>query len=151
MLATFSSHAKGQCAIVTEGHALRILVVDDEFLIATFLEEVLFDEGCEVVGPVGAVAPALALIEESGATLDGAFLDINLRGELVYPVADAIIARGVPFAFLTGYGPKGVDPRFGTIPVLCKPFDALKIPDMLARFEQQRREKLSPRSHDERH
>lgn len=127
---------------------LHILIIDDEFLIAAFLEELLIDEGCEVLGPVGSVAPALALLEDIGSDIDGAFLDINLRGELVYPVADALYARGVPFAFLTGYGSHGVDPHYKAIPVLCKPFEAGKILTILVSFEQQRRKKPSTENQD---
>jgi len=75
---------------------LAILVVDDEALIAMLLEDMLLDLGCRVVGPASTVMKSMALIEAEGERIDGAFLDINLRGELVYPVADALAARNVP-------------------------------------------------------
>src|SRR4051794_18564375 len=81
----------------------RLLVVEDEYLIAASLARELEGRGAEVVGPAGSVRDALALVEAEGDRLDGAVLDINLRDERVYPVADALVARGVPFIFLTGY------------------------------------------------
>ena len=101
---------------------LNILVVDDETMIAMFLGDMLIDLGCNVVGPAGAVAAALALIEASGDTLDGALLDVNLRGELAYPVADALISRQIPFVFVTGYAAYGIEARFRAVPTVNKPF-----------------------------
>ena len=90
----------------TATHALRgrkILVVEDEYLIAADLAATLEDVGVAVVGPAGSVAQALELVEDAGGELDAAVLDVNLGGERVYPVADALAARGVPFVFATGY------------------------------------------------
>jgi CheY-like chemotaxis protein len=99
---------------------LRILLVEDEAMVAMIIEDTLSDLGCEVVGPIATVARAC----EAAATerVNGAFLDVNLRGELVYPVAEALTARGVPFAFVTGYGESGIDARYRSAPVLTKPF-----------------------------
>ncbi len=105
----------------TAGNRLNILVVEDETMIAMFLEDMLAELGCAVVGPVGRVASAVALIEASGH-LDGALLDVNLRGELAYPVADALLRRNVPFVFITGYAAAGLDRRYSAIPALAKPF-----------------------------
>jgi CheY-like chemotaxis protein len=79
----------------------RILIVEDEYLLATDLADFLQDHGAGVVGPVGNVPAALGLVQRE--RLDGAVLDINLRNELVYPVADALLERGVPVVFCTGY------------------------------------------------
>jgi CheY-like chemotaxis protein len=117
---------------------LAILVVDDETLIAMLLEDLLLDLGCTVVGPAGTVAQSLALVEKSGRALDGALLDINLRGELVYPVADVLIARGVPFVFITGNALHGIDPRYAAIPALAKPFSDETISDVVRGFEERR-------------
>ena len=122
---------------------LHILVVDDEFMIATLLEDMLLSLGCKVVGTAAAVAPALALIEADDQTLDGAFLDINLRGELVYPVADALAARDVPFVFVTGYASHGIDARYAAIRTLTKPFNTATIHDVVMVFEQRRRERMN--------
>jgi CheY-like chemotaxis protein len=86
-------------------HSLRdchVLVVEDEYLVAEELELELLEAGAVVIGPVATVAAALALIETE-ARIDGAVLDANLGGELVYPVADRLLALGVPLIFTTGY------------------------------------------------
>jgi CheY-like chemotaxis protein len=100
---------------------LRILLVEDEAMVAMIIEDTLADLGCEIVGPMASVEHALAAAKTADR-IDGAFLDVNLRGELVYPVAEALTSRGIPFAFVTGYGEKGIDARFRDAPVLTKPF-----------------------------
>ena len=80
----------------------RILVVEDEALIAVMVEDMLTEMGCEVVGPAATIAQALALA--GSEDIDGAVLDVNVRGERIDPVADALSARGVPMLFATGYG-----------------------------------------------
>jgi CheY-like chemotaxis protein len=86
----------------TRRAARRILVVEDDFYVASSLAHCLEDEGVEVVGPVASVKEALDLIAEGGR-IEGAILDINLKGETVYPVADVLRERGVPYVFTTGY------------------------------------------------
>ena len=81
----------------------RILVVEDEFLLAMELEATLWKLGCEVVGPVRNLAEAVELAA-SEPDLDGAILDVNIGGEMVFPVADLLTTRSVPFLFATGYG-----------------------------------------------
>jgi CheY-like chemotaxis protein len=98
---------------------LRVMVVEDEGLVAMMLEDLLEDLGCEVALSAAAVNPALAWIE-AGGVADAALLDVNLGGELVFPVAEALAARGVPFAFTTGYGEMS-DPRFSDAILLGKP------------------------------
>jgi CheY-like chemotaxis protein len=120
-----------------QGDGLAILVVDDETLIAMLLEDVLLDLGCTVVGPAATVAQSLALVE-GNRMLDGALLDINLRGELVYPVADVLAARGVPFVFITGNALHGIDPRYAAIPAVAKPFSSETITDVVRKFEEHR-------------
>lgn len=102
----------------------RILVVEDEALVAMLIEEFLHDAGAEVVGAVGSVAEALSLIEQmtSDGGLDGAVLDIHLDGEAVTPVADRLAALGVPFLFATGYGDDRGRGEHATAPILHKPF-----------------------------
>lgn len=98
----------------------RILVVDDEPLIAAMLREWLEELGCEAVGPAQSVSGALDLIE--GVELDGAILDVSLGRENCYPVADALRERGIPFAFVTGHGSQEIDPRYQEAIILAKPF-----------------------------
>lgn len=99
----------------------RILVLDDEPLIAAMVQEWLGELDCEVVGPANSVTGALGLLE--AAPPDAAILDLSLGREESYPVADALTARGIPFAFLTGYGANGLAPRFKDNLVIAKPFD----------------------------
>ena len=80
----------------------RILVVEDEALIAVMVEDMLTDMGSVVVGPAATIEQALALARSE--EIDGAVLDVNGRGERIDPVADALSARGVPMLFATGYG-----------------------------------------------
>src|SRR3954470_681835 len=81
----------------------RLLIVEDDYLIAADLASSLEELGAEVIGPAGTVEDALELVQRSGETLDGAVLDINLREQRVYPVATALARHGVPFVFVTGY------------------------------------------------
>jgi len=108
----------------------RILVVEDEMLIAMVVEAVLDDAGCEIVGPIGRLAPAVESAEREA--IDAALLDVNLHGEEVFPVAEALAARNIPFVFVTGYGAGGLPPRFRGSPVLTKPYRAAAIVAALA-------------------
>lgn len=87
---------------------LRILVVEDNFLAAEFVRDILESSGCTVVGPAGRVDTGLRLVEHE--QLDGAVLDINLNGEWCFPIARALRQRGVPFLFLTGYDDSSIIP-----------------------------------------
>jgi CheY-like chemotaxis protein len=80
-----------------------LLVVEDEYMIAIDLVSFLEDLGADVIGPAGSVDEGLELVEQQGHRVDIALLDVNLRGETVYPVADALAAHGVPIIFTTGY------------------------------------------------
>lgn len=99
---------------------LRVLVVEDEAAISLLLEDMLLELGCEVVGPVGRLAAALEAV--ATPDFDVAVLDVNLAGQPIYPVAEALAARSLPFVFSTGYGAGGLDERFRDRPVLQKPF-----------------------------
>lgn len=100
--------------------ACRILVVEDEFMLADELHMVLEAAGALVLGPAASVAEALRCIDTATA-IDGAILDVNLDGELVFPVADHLAARGVPFLFTTGYDRSIFPPRFAESPRCEKP------------------------------
>lgn len=99
---------------------LRVLVVEDEALIALQLEDMLTELGCAVVGPASRVGQALKLLD--GEPVEAAVLDVNIAGELVYPVADALKDRGLPYVFVTGYGASGLTEPYRSRPVLEKPF-----------------------------
>ncbi len=101
---------------------LRLFVVEDEALVAMLLESMLESLGCEIVGVAGSVAEALDRIDTVSDGADAAILDVNLGGEMVYPVADALQARGLPFLFATGYGQYGVGDLYPRNIVLAKPY-----------------------------
>lgn len=96
----------------------RILVVEDEFIVAAMLCDILEDAGAQPIGPVGRVSEAIAIIGQD--TFDAAVLDWNLLGESSEPVARALTAHGVPFVIATGYG--AVDGEFADRPILGKPY-----------------------------
>lgn len=98
----------------------RILVVEDDFFIAEDMVATLAAAGVEVVGPASTVSAALGLIEEADR-LDAAVLDVNLQGEMAYPLADALVARAVPFMFATGYDRGALPARFAGVTVCEKP------------------------------
>lgn len=101
----------------------RILIVEDESLVAMLLETILEDMGCVTVGPIANIDDALALLASDEAeTLDGALLDVNVAGREVFPVADVLKARGVPFVFSTGYGQGGLPDEWRTHATIQKPF-----------------------------
>jgi CheY-like chemotaxis protein len=100
---------------------LHVLVLEDEMMITMMMEDMLSDLGCEIVGPASNVADALALVDCE--TIDIGLLDLNLSlGETGYPVADALAARGVPFAFVTGYGAEALREPHRLRATLAKPF-----------------------------
>lgn len=114
---------------------LKLLVVEDEYLLALYLSDVLGDLGAEVLGPVACVADALALIEPAPG-IDAAILDVNLAGEAVFPVADRLSAQGVPFAFASGYDPDLMPPRFRDVDVCQKPIDADAVRGAIVRLRR---------------
>ena len=101
------------------GH--HLLIVEDEYFLAEDLAHYFHDLGAEVVGPVGSVAAALTVLRS--AELDGAVLDVNLRGERVYPVAEVLRQRGVPFVFASGYGGELEPTEYAAVPRCVKPVD----------------------------
>ncbi|HWA60254.1 MAG TPA: response regulator [Caulobacteraceae bacterium] len=113
--------------------APRVLLVEDEGLVALLIEDLLTDLGCEVVGSCDSIRSALDWLASEAEALDGALLDVNLGGELVYPVAEALVARNIPFAFATGYGVLP-DNRFTGVPVLSKPVNQAKLEAVVRSF-----------------
>jgi DNA-binding LytR/AlgR family response regulator len=105
----------------------RLLVVEDEYLIAADLTASLELLGVEVIGPAASVEEALSLVENNGSRIDGAVLDINLQNERVYPVADVLTARGVPFVFTTGYDAVAVPIAYACVPRCEKPVDKIQL------------------------
>jgi CheY-like chemotaxis protein len=110
----------------------RILVVEDEFLIRMLLEDMLTDLGYELAGVAGRVEEAAELAKTRD--FDLAILDVNLDGHDVYPVADLITQRGLPFMFVTGYGGRGMPAPYRDRPTLQKPFQLDELKRMLAQL-----------------
>jgi CheY-like chemotaxis protein len=109
------------------GH--RILVVEDEMLNLAMLEDILNEAGCESVAAAATIDQAIALIDER--LFDAALLDIKLKGEHTYAVADALAVRGVPFVFVTGNSVPDIERRYRDRPVLRKPFKEEKLIEAL--------------------
>jgi CheY-like chemotaxis protein len=107
----------------------RVLLVEDEALVAMMLEDMLIELGCVVIGPVARVDEAMALVDRE--PIDAAVLDINLANETVLPVAEALAARGVPFVFGTGYARTDVLGGFADRPVLHKPYRSSELADAI--------------------
>jgi PAS domain S-box-containing protein len=99
----------------------RVLLVEDEALVAMMIQECLGDFGYQVVGPIATATEAAVRAEDGN--FEAAVLDINLGDGAVYPIADMLAARGVPFVFVTGYDAESVEPRFRNIPILQKPIE----------------------------
>jgi CheY-like chemotaxis protein len=104
---------------------LRVLVVEDEMMIAMMLEDLLDGFGCRIVGPAADITKALALI--AAKAIDGAMLDVNLAGRAVDPVADELARLGIPFIFVTGYGRRELQENHNSRPTLAKPFRRLEL------------------------
>jgi DNA-binding NtrC family response regulator len=109
-----------------------LLLVEDEYMIALDLAQWLEELGMRVIGPAGSVADALRLVEANAEKIDGALLDINLRGERVYPVAEALVARGLPFAFTSGYDDIAVALPYANAQRYEKPIDREQVVEWLA-------------------
>ena len=108
----------------------RVLVVEDESLVAMLLETILEDMGCSPVGPVATVDEGLAMVAAE-TSLDAALLDVNVAGREVFPIAEALRARGVPFIFSTGYGEGGLPDAWRGQATVQKPFTESAIRDAL--------------------
>ena len=118
----------------------RVLIVEDDPVIAATQKMILEGAGCTVLDPAPGVEAALRTI--GAHRVDLALLDVNLGDEKVYPVADALAARGVPFVFLTGYGSETLPPVHRARPCVTKPCDD---DDLLAALS----DALHPKGQDE--
>jgi len=109
--------------------ALRVLVVEDELMIRMLLEDMLGELGHTIAAAAARIDEALEVAKT--ADFDLAILDVNLNGEPISPVADALVARGVPFVFATGYGEQGLPTPYRDRPTLKKPFQLEGLEQML--------------------
>ncbi len=111
---------------------LRLLVIEDEFFVAAHIENLLSDDGHEVIGPVGTLDEAKVLARNE--TIDGALLDVNLDGGRVDDVADILTRRNVPFFFVTAYGRDNLPPIYREATVVHKPFNDADLIREVRRF-----------------
>ena len=117
---------------------LRILVVEDEYMIAQEIADVLADAGAETLGPVPSVVEALRMIE-AAERIDCALLDVNVGNEPVWPVADMLLARGVPMVLATGYDASAIPRAYAHLPRCEKPASGQDLTRALARVLASRR------------
>jgi DNA-binding response OmpR family regulator len=110
----------------------RILLVEDEALVAMLLETVLEDENCIMVGPYSDLVSAQEAARRE--VVDAAVLDVNLAGQMVFPVAEVLAERGVPFVLLSGYGTRALPENRPDWPVCNKPFKTEELVSMLRRM-----------------
>lgn len=108
----------------------RVLIVEDEYFLADEARSILSDVGAEVLGPVATKTEARDMIEADPA-IDGVLLDLNLRGELAFDVADTLQSRGIPFAFVTGYDRAMLPERFSGVLNLEKPIRSEQLVNLL--------------------
>jgi DNA-binding response OmpR family regulator len=109
---------------------IRVLVVEDEFLVAMLIEDMLTSAGCVVAGPIPRLSEALEAVDRG--TFDAAVLDVNLAGERIDPVADALSRRNVPFMFVTGYSTGVLPGEHAERPHIRKPFKMADLLGMLS-------------------
>jgi DNA-binding response OmpR family regulator len=121
---------------------LRVLVVEDEALVAMLIEQYLIEFGCVVACSVRSISNGLESLGES--RVGAAVLDVNVGGESVSPIAQALEEREIPFIFASGYGARGVDPRWTNRPVLEKPFAAQELRAALLASLNQQQGRLKP-------
>ena len=108
----------------------RVLVVEDEYLIRMLLEDMLGDLGYAVAAAVGTIAEARE--HAANGDFSAAILDVNLAGQEIFPVADILAERSLPFVFVTGYGERSLPERYRGRPALQKPFQAEQLDSALA-------------------
>jgi CheY-like chemotaxis protein len=113
----------------------RIMIVEDEALIAMAMSDLVTELGFKVVGPYSNLKDAMAALKGDG--VDGAILDINIGGELIYPLADILIARNLPFIFTTGYGKESIASSYENIQVLHKPVERKALRQIFVRSDKQ--------------
>jgi DNA-binding response OmpR family regulator len=102
-----------------------VLVIEDEMLITMLLEDILEELGCKVAGSAVNVRQAEDLVSTTAA--DAAILDVNLGGDPVFPIAERLLERGIPFVFASGYGSANLPDRWRAHPTLPKPFTAEQV------------------------
>jgi CheY-like chemotaxis protein len=113
-------------------HGGRVLVCEDNLLMADVVAEFVRECGLEPVGPVGRLESAMQMARERA--LDGAILDINLNGQRCFPICAILAARRIPFIFLTGYSAATLPIEYRGVPMVIKPFEPNEMKDVLAQM-----------------
>ena len=108
----------------------RLLLVEDEALVGMMMRDSLIELGYSVIGPFSRIADAMQAVHHE--RFQAAILDVNVKGEMIYELADAIAARDIPLVFVTGYGAEAIEERFRTVPILQKPVDRTALERVLA-------------------
>lgn len=121
---------KARRALKAELRGKRVLVVEDEALVAMLIEDTLADIGCTVVETVRKIPEALALTVQSNC--DMVVLDVNLNGQYTSQIAELLKEKRIPFIFCTGYGAAGIPPHLHDVPVLQKPFQQPDLEEALS-------------------
>lgn len=116
--------------MTSQSSGLYLLVVEDEPLVAMMLQDVLGEAGYVVIGPVAQLDAAMEAVRQEPIHL--ALLDVNLMGKHVYPVAEVLAGRGIPFVFMTGYGDGSLPAEFAGRPSVAKPYKVETLLDALA-------------------
>jgi two-component sensor histidine kinase/CheY-like chemotaxis protein len=112
-----------------------ILLVEDEAFVAMMMKDLIAEIGFHVVGPFGKITDAIENLDRHA--LVGAVLAVNLAGEKIYPLAEQLYGRGIPFVFVTGYAADAIDDRFASVPVLQKPVDGTALRRALNQADRQ--------------
>jgi len=120
-----NSQFSGEAQAPQRDEPRKVLIVEDEALIAMYVEDVISNFGYSVVGVASNLEDALDFLESTA--FDMAVLDINLRGQLVFPLADALMKKRIPFIFASSYGENSVPARYRSGPVVQKPFAASEL------------------------
>lgn len=123
----------------------KILLVEDNYSIATIIAKLLARHGASMIGPCNTVESALAVVA-SPARIDGALLDIQVQEKQVYPVAEALREKDVPMVFVTGYSEACIDPAFSWVPCVTKPWSAEHLVKLLGEVTARRLATSSPAS-----
>lgn len=122
------------------GRTPQVMIVEDDYLIAALIEEIVKSAGWQVVGPIGRVDEAVRTAAH--VECDAAVLDVNVGGQAIYPVAEVLSERKVPFLFVTGYDAASLESHFRKRPRLGKPFRAREllgaVRGLLAQFAELR-------------
>lgn len=122
----------------TDLDPIRVLIVEDEFLVASMLESFLLEIGVEVVGPAYTLKEGVRLAQEE--TVQGAILDVNVRGDRIDPVIEILTERAVPLVLATGYGANILE-QWPALPVLEKPYSERDVSDVVEGFRARSRER----------